>query len=208
MADFPDLSGRGGTQSPLSTASSLIVGLKSRDGDAWSRMVELYFPLVYGWCQRGGLPAGDTPDIVQEVFRAVATGVDGFRRDRADDTFRGWLKGITRHKIQDFWRSHPVEGRAPGGTDAQNQLHAAAVFGVDDDSDTEPSDRAQLAHRALHAIQIEFESTTWQAFWRTAVDGALPSDVAAELNISANAIYKAKSRVIRRLREILGDLSE
>jgi RNA polymerase sigma-70 factor (ECF subfamily) len=208
MADDSDLSGRGGTQSPLSTASSLILGLKSHDTEAWSRMVELYFPLVYGWCQRGGLPAEEIRDVIQDVFRAVASGVNGLRHERPEDTFRGWLKGITQHKIQDYWRRQPAEGRGVGGSNAQQQLHAAAIFQTDDASASDVSDRALLVNRALDLIRVEFEAATWQAFWRTTVDGDAPADVAADLNLTVNAVYKAKSRIIRRLREVLGDCVE
>lgn len=208
MADDSDLCGRDGTQSSLSTASSLILGLKSRDGEAWGRMVELYFPLVYSWCQRGGLPSEEIRDVIQDVFRAVAAGVNGFRHNRPEDTFRGWLKGITQHKIQDYWRRQPAEGRALGGSNAQQQLHAAAIFQTADASASDVSDRAQLVNRALDLIRVEFEAATWQAFWRTAIDGGAPADVAEDLNLTVNAVYKAKSRIIRRLREVLGDLSE
>lgn len=189
-------------------SSSLIHGLKSRDGDAWTRMVDLYFPLVYDWCRRGGLPADEIRDVIQDVFRAVASGVDRFRADRPDDTFRGWLKGITRHKVQDFWRRSPAEGRPAGGTDAQQQLLAVAIHEPLDSSESDASDRAQLVSRALNLISVEFETVTWQAFWRTTVDAEVPADVATDLNVTVNAVYKAKSRIIRRLREVLGDLSE
>lgn len=51
-----------------------------------------------------------------------------------------------------------------------------------------------------------YEGWTWRAFWRVAVDGCSPADVADELDMSVNAVYIAKSRVLRRLREELGDL--
>ena len=41
---------------------------------------------------------------------------------------------------------------------------------------------------------------------RVVVDGCTPSDVADELGVSVNSVYLAKSRVMRRLREELGDL--
>jgi hypothetical protein len=43
--------------------------------------------------------------------------------------------------------------------------------------------------------------STWQAFWRTAVDGAGRKEVAAELGLTVAAVYLAKSRVIAAPRE-------
>ena len=65
---------------------------------------------------------------------------------------------------------------------------------------------AWLSRRVLESIQAEFESRTWQAFWRTTVDGQPPAGVAADLQMSVPAVYMAKSRVLRRLRQAMGEL--
>ena len=46
----------------------------------------------------------------------------------------------------------------------------------------------------------------WQVFWRVTIDGHWPADVAADLNLSTSAVYKAKSRVLTRLRDELAGL--
>jgi RNA polymerase sigma-70 factor (ECF subfamily) len=55
-------------------------------------------------------------------------------------------------------------------------------------------------------VRGEFEPRTWQAFWKTAVDGRPVKDVADELGMSPGAVRVAKSRVLHRLRDELGDL--
>ena len=57
-------------------------------------------------------------------------------------------------------------------------------------------------------IRVEFEARTWEAFWRVSVGGQLPSHVAADLEISVAAVYKAKSRVMGRFRQVLSELPE
>jgi RNA polymerase sigma-70 factor (ECF subfamily) len=80
---------------------------------------------------------------------------------------------------------------------------------VGSSEDTGASDEAGLVfQRALELIRAEFEETTWQAFWRVSVEDQYPADVAADLGITTNAVYKAKSRVLHRLRHELGDLIE
>jgi RNA polymerase sigma-70 factor (ECF subfamily) len=54
---------------------------------------------------------------------------------------------------------------------------------------------------AAEAVKKEFRPATWQAFWRTGVEGHKPSDVASELELSVGAVYIARSRVMARLRE-------
>ena len=55
-------------------------------------------------------------------------------------------------------------------------------------------------------MRTDFEPQTWQAFWRTTIQGESPSDVAAELGVSKWTVYKAKSRVLQRLRDEFDDL--
>ena len=65
-----------------------------------------------------------------------------------------------------------------------------------------------LTQQALHIMQSEFEPSTWQACWQTVVDGRPTSAVAADLDITENAVYLAKSRVLRKLREELAGLMD
>lgn len=70
----------------------------------------------------------------------------------------------------------------------------------------EAGDLATLVRRAAALVRSEFEDHTWQAFWRTTVDGQSSVAVAAELGMSAGAVRQAKYKVLRRLRHELGDL--
>ena len=62
-----------------------------------------------------------------------------------------------------------------------------------------------LYHRALHFIRAEFNDRSWEAFWRVAVEGQNPAQVAEDLAMTRNAVYVAKSRILYRLREVLGE---
>ncbi len=53
----------------------------------------------------------------------------------------------------------------------------------------------------MDQIRAEFAETTWQACWRVVVEGQAPPDVARALSLTVNAVYIAKSRVLRRLRD-------
>src|SRR5262249_13628327 len=142
-------------------------------------------------------------DVGQEVFAAVARGIDTFRHDREGDTFRGWLFTITRNKLRD--RSAPPGGVGAGGSDAQQRLADLAVEPPEDTPFTptcdEPNERKLLCRRAIEIVRVEFEVRTWEAFWFSFVDGRAPADVAADLGLSVNAVYLARSRILQRLRE-------
>lgn len=185
-----------------SSSSSLITRLKARDGEAWRRLAHLYGPLVYGWLRKAGLQDGDAADVVQEVFLAVSQNIDAFRRDRASDSFSGWLWAIAKNKLHDHHRRRGGQPQAGGGSDFRQQVEQLPD---QPDAGELASATQALARRALDLIQCDFEKTTWRAFWRTAVDGQPAAAVAAELGISVPSVYTAKSRVLARLRQELAD---
>jgi RNA polymerase sigma-70 factor (ECF subfamily) len=189
--------------SPSGTSSSLIDRVKADEVGAWDRLVSLYAPLLYHWCRRWKLQEEDLADVFQEVFKTLILHIGEFRREKKGDTFRGWLRTITRNKVLDHFRKHSRE--VEGGSEANwrfSQLAAPEEPGTDPE---EAAELQRLFHRGLELIRPEFEERTWKAFWRTAVDGRPPQDVASELSMSAGAIRVAKSRVLQRLREELGD---
>jgi RNA polymerase sigma-70 factor (ECF subfamily) len=63
-----------------------------------------------------------------------------------------------------------------------------------------------LYQRALEQVRGEFEVRTWQMFWQTLVENRSAADVAAEFGVSSAAVRKARSRVLLRLREEMGEL--
>lgn len=181
-----------------STPSSLVAGVRSHDPEAWKRLSRVYGPVVYGWARRAGLQGPDAADITQDVFRAVLNRADRLRHDRPDDTFRGWLWAVTRNTIRDHWRRRSVT--AVGGSDALERLQNVPETDISSDALSTGTGRL---NEAVAKVQDEFEATSWTAFWRTMVDGQAVARVAEELGISANAVYVARSRILRRLREVL-----
>ena len=202
------------TASSVATSSvsmSLLARLRSRSEEDWARLVALFSPVVYRWARKAGLQDSDAADLAQEVFAAIHVQIDRFQKTETSGTFRGWLYGITRNQILLRYRKLGREPRAEGGSTALHRLHktpdptptALPAELVDaDDEETQ----AILAHRCVQLIRQEFEPRTWSAFEAVAVQGRLPADVAADLGLSVGAVYVAKSRVLKRLREELDGL--
>jgi RNA polymerase sigma-70 factor, ECF subfamily len=190
------------------TSPSLLARVQANQPGSWERLVDLYAPLVYHWCRRSALSPEDAADVFQEVFRSVAEHISGFRRDRAGATFRGWLRTIARNKIHDLFRRLQGRARAVGGSDAQLRL-LAVPEPISEEEDPEEAGLLQRQVRqALETLRGDFEPRTWQAFWKVQIEGQSTADVSAELGMTAAAVRKAKLRVLRRLREELGDLLE
>jgi len=197
------------TSDPGSVSSSLLQRVRLRDPEAWQRLVQLYGPQVYLWARQSGLQTQDAADIVQEVLTAVATHIEGFRRDRPDESFRGWLWTITRNKVRDHFRGLEGQAQAEGGTDAQRRLAQIPEHSADTSATSHHGGAdAALERRALELVRAKVEDRTWQAFWRVTVDGRPVDEVAQELGMSGAAVYKSKYRVMRLVRNMLSDLLE
>lgn len=188
------------------TSSSLIHRVQADESGAWDRLVGLYAPLLYHWCRRWRLQDQDLADVFQEVFKTLLLHLPAFRKERRKDTFRGWLWTITRSKVLDHFRRRQREATGAGGSEAGALIDQQAAPEAIPETDPEEAEaHRRLIHRGLGLIRNEFEERTWQAFWRTAVEGRAPGDVAAEIGMSPGAVRVAKSRVLQRLREELGE---
>jgi RNA polymerase sigma-70 factor, ECF subfamily len=188
------------------TSKTLLERLRANDSEAWRVMVQLYTPLVCHWATRGGVRGTDVEDVAQDVLQAAATHMENFRRDRPGDSFRGWLRGITRNMVLQHFRRSGRHPRGSGGTDALMQLQAVADSAAPEEDDDPAEELDGLRRRALEMVRSEFEERTWRAFWMTVVEGRSPADIAAEMGVTPTAIRMAKSRVLRRLKETFGDL--
>lgn len=192
-----------------STSQSLLAEARRASSEAWERLAKLYAPLVASWCRRWGVAEQDVGDVLQNVFLAVASHLEGFRKDRPADTFRGWLLTIARNKALDYFRQRGREPAATGGTDASMRLQQI----LDPHSaDEGTGDDAVIFHgilgRALEAIRGEFQEKTWRAFWGVVIEGRSATDVAVDLEMRPGTVRVAKSRVLLRLRRELGDIGE
>lgn len=182
---------------PFSTPVSLLARLRERPAaENWARFVELYSPLLYTWASRLGLTEHDAADLVQDVFATLVERLPQFQYE-PEKSFRAWLKTVLLNRWRQWQRRHEVAATAATLTmlRAPDELDLA-----------EQEYRRQLTQRALAIMQADFEPTTWKACWETVVNQRAAADVAAELGMTINAVYLARSRVLRRLRGELDGL--
>ena len=185
-----------------STRASLLQRIKStQDANAWFQFAELYTPLVHRWVKDLGFHDSESNDIVQEVFVALLGKLSSFRYD-PQKTFRGWLRTVTINKCKDKAR----KGNRKSEPQFLDRIEKAAI----DETSllTEQEYRDYLSSAALKLMKKHFSQTTWQACWEHVANGKPAPQVAQDLGISTNAVYLARGRVLKRLREELDGLWE
>ncbi len=178
----------------LATKPSLLLRLRdARDALSWSEFAAIYGPIIRGYCRRRGLQEADAADIGQDVLAQVAQSVRSFEYQPARGRFRDWLGTVTRNKIARF---HEVQGRA-----ARAAVATERPLAIAEDPEWSAEFHARILDAALARIRVEFEAATWNAFDRVWGGDHAATEVARDLGMSLDAVYSAKSRVLRRLRE-------
>jgi RNA polymerase sigma-70 factor (ECF subfamily) len=184
------------------TRASLIARLKNaHDHEAWTEFLAIYEPLILRLMRRHGFQECDAHDACQQVLAAVAHDVQRWRPDGAEASFRRWLFRIARNRALKLLVQERRRIGAGGGTSIQAMLenHPGRDESLSEEFAREY--RQQLLLWAAEQIRGEFRENTWQAFWRTCIDGRPIPEVAAELSMSVGSVYVARSRIIARLRE-------
>jgi RNA polymerase sigma-70 factor (ECF subfamily) len=196
----------GMAESPPTRASLLLRLRDHQDQEAWRQFVEIYSALIYGFARKRGLQDADAADLMQEVLQSVSGAVGRLDYDPERGSFRAWLYTITRNKLNTFLDRQRRQVRATGDSNAQAILEAQA--GPDEASLWDAEFERGLFQWAAQRVHEVTGEGPWQAFWRTAVDGKNPKDVAHDLKMSVGAVYVAKSRVLAQIREQVRQVQE
>ena len=170
----------------------------AQDVRAWERLLELYAPLLYFWALRAGENEHDAADLVQDVLVILVQTLPGFQYD-ASKSFRNWLRTVTLNKLRE--RKRKLKGATLSLADIPEPQIADAA-----EQFWEEEYRKQLLGRALLLMKTDFDEATWTACWRSVAEGKPAAEVAQDLGISENAVYLARCRVLRRLRQELRHL--
>jgi RNA polymerase sigma-70 factor (ECF subfamily) len=182
------------------TRQSLLLRLRdARNAEAWEQFVEVYTPLIYGFCRQRGLQDADAADVSQEVMRAVANAIGRFECDRGRGRFRNWLLTVTRSKLNTFLARRQRQPRESGSTTIQQLLEAKPS--PEDESSWDTAYHRRLFEVAAEQVRAEVQESTWQAFWKTACEEQDGQTVARQLGLSVGAVYIARSRVLARLKD-------
>jgi RNA polymerase sigma-70 factor, ECF subfamily len=183
------------------TRDSLLLRIRdSEDREAWYEFVEIYRPLVYRIGRRHGLQDADALNLVQEVLCKVERAIGKWNTRQPAGSFRRWLRTVARNAAIDVIRK-AVPDAPRGGTTVHQILHSVG--------DEPPGAELALelereAFRwAARRVKHEFNESTWNAFWLTVVDGHSCADVAGQTQRSVGAVYTARSRVLRRIKQVL-----
>ncbi|MCG8408192.1 MAG: sigma-70 family RNA polymerase sigma factor [Phycisphaerales bacterium] len=182
------------------THTSLLARLaEEQDDGAWADFCTRYGDLIRGFARRQGLQPVDCDDVLQNVLVKLTRSMPAFRYDPSKGKFRSYLKTVVLRCIFDI--SFQNRGERPV-EDIEQQVRAASRDETVE-SAWEIEWRRHHLRQAMTVIETEFNTRDVAAFRSYAINGEDVHTAAATLSMSDDQVYKAKSRILKRICELV-----
>ncbi|MFO0878938.1 MAG: sigma-70 family RNA polymerase sigma factor [Gemmataceae bacterium] len=184
------------------TSTTLLrrVGQFPTDEAAWAAFTRRYGRLVFRWCRQWGLQPADAEDVTQTVFVELAGQMRRFVYN-PQGSFRAWLRTVA----QRAWARFLGSRRAAIPVSADHLLDEAA--GDDLLRYLEAESDRELLELAMARVRSRVQPHTWEAFRRLAFEGQSGTETAAALQMRPGAVFVARSKVQKMLRQEIERLS-
>ena len=183
------------------TRDSLLIRLRdANDAAAWDEFAAIYRPMICRLALRRGLQESDAEEIAQRVMLSVSRSIEKWERDPTKGGFRSWLRTVARNAIINHLQRDGKHA-AVGGTDFLDACQQIPTGAKEIEKLIDDEYARRVFRVAAQHVASEVQPTTWQAFWRTTMQGQSIVSVAKTLEISVGKVYGARSRVMRLLQQ-------
>ncbi len=183
------------------TSESLIGRVRDPgDEEAWRRFAALYRPVVVRMGLRRGLQEADAEDVAQRVMVAVSRAIARFESGPDRPPFRVWLSKIATNAILNALSRAPRD-RGSGDTEIAGLLRDVPVPDGEGEREIRREGQTEAFRWAAAEIKCEFSHSVWILFWESMVEGLEVEHVAQRHGRGTGAVYMARFRVMKRLRE-------
>ena len=184
------------------TTTQLLKDLKTtRDESAWTELCGHFQPVVIEFARKLGLSNVEAEDAAQETMAAFFKAFKEGKYDPDKGRLSNWLFGIAKRVILNLRGRKPLEkliADKTTGTSFWDMVQDDRTL----DRTWELQWRQMVLKRCLEQVRREFDPKVFGAFRHYAIDQFTVEQVCERFDMSRNAVYIAKSRVLSRLREL------
>ncbi len=190
----------------LRTNTELLLGLQDAGNDVtWSAFVQRYRPVLVAFGKRLGLSHDTAMDAAQEALMTFLDSYLAGKYTREKGRLRSWLFGIAKNSVRRQWRKAPREQQV-----AENDGSTVFVNKIADDHSIseawEDEWRQAVLNSCLDELRKTCEPHTMRAFELYVLNEWPADKVASEVGISRDAVFQAKRRLMKKMREMLESL--
>jgi RNA polymerase sigma-70 factor (ECF subfamily) len=197
-----------GRPSDSPTSATLLGRLRSAPTDekAWQEFVDRYGPRIHAWCRSRTKHTADVEDVSQDVMLRLVKYLRAFEYDPRE-SFRGWLRTVTRHAWIDHCRSRARAVAGSGDSAIHERLESEAAR-EELVQKLEAVYDLEVLEEASGRVRLRVQPETWEAFQLTHFEGLSAAVVAGRLNMKVASVYVARNRIQKMLREEIERLEQ
>jgi RNA polymerase sigma factor (sigma-70 family) len=186
------------------TTTRLLDALKDAHNEpVWAQVDGRYRPVIAGLARRLGLRDEDAEEVAQQALSEFVRCYRDGKYDRSKGRLSSWILGIAHHTTLRLIRNG-ARATLPGGTVMSEVPDEASLRSIWVDE----RDRTIL-NRAMQLLREDssIDERTIQAFELVAMRGVPAAEVGVQCRMTADQVYVAKSRVTKKLRELVEELT-
>lgn len=188
----------------MDTTVNLLAGVRDRQEEACRQFASIYQPMIVRFARRLGLNIFDAEDISQETITRFLEKFPWIRYDGRKGSFRRWLFVVARRVARTLQQRQARMVLVPGDAAVLWQCASRdeAVQAWD-----EEWQRAML-HAAMDRAAAEVSARTWAIFDLCVMQGWKPEAVAMQFDVTTNAVYLTRKRLLTRIRKTRQELED
>ncbi len=181
------------------TRATLIQRVQNQqDEQSWEEFVRVYRRYIYAIIRSMNISEHDTEDILQQVLINIWNNLPKMDYEKIN-RFRSWLSTVTKNCVTDFIRKRTREARRLEKAGQDNTLtYLKSIRLPEIDAIAEREWEIHLTNLALENIEPLFSGKAVDAF-RLTLEGKEVKEIADELGLKENSVYRLKNRVKERL---------
>ncbi len=192
------------SQAGSQTGTTLHLLLREpTNAEAWKRFVDRYGGKIATWCRKWHLQDADVHEVTQNVLLKL---VQGLRTYDPKLSFRAWLKTVTHNALIDYLKRSARPGKGSGDSQIAEKLGSIPareeLF-----NELDKEFERETLEQAMARVRLRVNPETWKAFEWTALEKRSGAEAAAQLNMKVDAVFQARSRVQRMLKEEIRKLA-
>jgi RNA polymerase sigma-70 factor (ECF subfamily) len=190
------------------TRATLIRRVQNQhDDESWEEFVRVYRRYIYAIIRSMNISEHDTEDILQQVLINLWNSLPKMDYDKIK-RFRSWLSTVTKNCVTDFIRKRTRDANRlkKAGKD-ETLVYLKSIRLPEIDAIAEREWEIHLTNLALENIESLFSGKAVAAF-RLTLKGRSVEEIAKELDLKENSVYRLKNRVKDRLIQEIMHLRE
>jgi len=187
------------------TTSTILDRLQHfEDESVWGLLVDHFQAPLVGLARRMGLSGSDAEDLAQDCLLFFARSYNEGAYVREKGQLRSWLFGVARKKVLQRLSSTQAQ-RESELTDAEFDDQRAEE---ELERRWEEEWRWSVYQRALRQVESEVNPTTFRIFELLVPEGRPVEEVCATLHVTRTNVYNVRSRITRRIAELVAQYEE